>query len=138
MAWAMIEKCVPEDEPEKPERESAATDTYTSSTEPDPSDPDPGREPDPVLEDMGREPEKPDEEMPARDEEGCHAIYAQDHLPEFELTISDKVWNALVWEWNNGQMNEDLGVDPDPYHELAEFRYGDIVITDAEIRLRQR
>lgn len=78
----------------------------------------------------------PNEQIPPVDADGCHGIYAQDLLPTFELTISPEVWESLVWEWNNGQANEDLEVDPHPYHPLTEFRYGDIVITDAEIRLR--
>jgi spore coat protein CotH len=85
--------------------------------------------------DMGTPPD-PNEQIPPPDEEGCHAIYAQDLLPTFELTIHPVVWQALQDEWNNGQANEDLGVNPNPYHPLQEFRYGDIVIQDAEIRLR--
>ncbi|KIG15561.1 hypothetical protein DB30_05435 [Enhygromyxa salina] len=77
----------------------------------------------------------PEPEIP-KDPEGCHAIYAQDLLPTFELTIHPIVWSMLKQEWLDGQMNEDLGVNPKPYHPLAEFRYGDIVIQDAEIRLR--
>jgi hypothetical protein len=89
------------------------------------------------LADLGAPgPEDPNEQIPPLDEEGCHGIYAQDLLPTFELTISSTVWDALVEEWINGQVNEDLGVDPNPYHPLAEFRYGDILITDAMIRLR--
>jgi hypothetical protein len=78
----------------------------------------------------------PNEQIPPVDEEGCHGIFAQDLLPTFELTISPEAWEALVWEWNNGQANEDLGIDPNPFHPLEEFRYGDILITDAKIRLR--
>jgi hypothetical protein len=57
-------------------------------------------------------------------------------LPTFELTISPETWELLESEWNNGQANEDLGVDPHPNHPLKEFRYGDVIITDAKIRLR--
>lgn len=78
----------------------------------------------------------PNEQIPPLDEEGCPAIYAQDLFPTFELTISPEVWDALVSGWLNGQANEDAEVDPRPYHHLSEFRYGDIVITDAQIRLR--
>ena len=73
---------------------------------------------------------------PQPDEDGCHAIYAQDLLPTFELTIDDKVWDALQWEWENGAKQEEKGFDVNPYHPLDEFRYGEIVITNAEIRLR--
>ncbi|PRP94291.1 Inner spore coat protein H [Enhygromyxa salina] len=85
--------------------------------------------------DMGVPPD-PNEQIPPPDEEGCHAIYAQDLLPTFELVIHPVVWAQLETEWLEGQMNEDLGVNPKPYHPLQEFRYGDIVIKDAEIRLR--
>jgi hypothetical protein len=78
----------------------------------------------------------PNEQIPPVDEDGCHGIYAQDLLPTFDLTISPNAWESLEWEWENGQANEDLEVDPHPYHPLTEFRYGDIVITDAKIRLR--
>jgi hypothetical protein len=84
----------------------------------------------------GGEQEDPNEQIPPPDQEGCHAIYAQDLLPTFELTISEQVWNQLVWEWNHGAEQDDKGLDPDPYHPLDEFRYGDVVITDAMIRLR--
>lgn len=78
----------------------------------------------------------PNDHIPPLDEEGCHGIYAQDLLPTFELTMSDEVWEDLVWEWDNGHDQAEDGEDPNPYHPLEEFRYGDIVITDAEIRLR--
>lgn len=83
----------------------------------------------------GVEPD-PNEVIPPVDAEGCHAIYAQDHLPTFEVTVDPDVWAELIDEWNNGQANEDLGVNPNPYHPLAEFKYGDIRIHNASIRLR--
>jgi hypothetical protein len=108
-----------------------------------PSDSEPGSDSnsssstDPIRPDAGMEdPDDPNQQIPPVDEEGCHGIYAQDLLPTFELTVSPEHWEALVYEWNNGQANEDLGIDPNPYHPLAEFRYGDILITDAKIRLR--
>jgi hypothetical protein len=78
----------------------------------------------------------PNDQIPPLDEEGCHGIYAQDLLPTFELTVSDEVWEDLEWEWENGYDQKVSGEDPNPYHELDEFRYGEVVITDAEIRLR--
>jgi hypothetical protein len=78
----------------------------------------------------------PNELIPLPDEEGCHAIYSQDLLPTFELTISDEVWDMLAADWANGAELDEMGLDPNPYHPLAEFRYGNIVITDAQIRLR--
>ncbi|MCX4245313.1 CotH kinase family protein [Paraliomyxa miuraensis] len=82
------------------------------------------------------EPHDPNEDIPPLDEEGCHGLYAQDIMPTFELTIHPTIWEQLEWEWNNGPANEDAGVETAPYHSLQEFRYGDIVITDASIRLR--
>jgi hypothetical protein len=78
----------------------------------------------------------PNEQIPPPDAEGCHAIYAQDLLPEFSLTIAPDVLEQLEWEWVNGAMNEAMGIDPNPYHPLDAFQYEDIVITDAQIRLR--
>ena len=96
------------------------------------SDTEEGDDPPP---DMGTEPD-PNEMIPPFDEEGCHAIYAQDLLPTFELTIHPVVWELLQDQWNNGVALEEMGLDPKTYHPLEEFRYGDILIEDAEIRLR--
>jgi hypothetical protein len=96
---------------------------------PESSESGPGSDP---PEDLPAEPEDPH----APDEEGCHAIYAQDLLPTFELTIDDDTWDDLEWEWEHGAKQKKKGLDPDPWHPLTEFRYGDIVISDAEIRLR--
>lgn len=79
--------------------------------------------------------------IPPRDEEGCHAIYAQDYLPTFHLTIAPEEWAGLHDEWINGELYADLedqGIieNANPYHPVAEFRYGDVVITDAHARLR--
>jgi hypothetical protein len=81
-------------------------------------------------------PEDPNEQIPPLDEEGCPGIYAQDLLPTFELTMDPAVWDQLAWEWEHGLDQEEQGVDHNPYHPLIEFRYGEIVINDAEIRLR--
>jgi hypothetical protein len=78
----------------------------------------------------------PNDQIPPPDAEGCHAIYAQDLLPTFELTIAPEEWAALQGEWANGPVNHAMGLDPNPYHPLAEFRHGEIVITDAQVRLR--
>jgi hypothetical protein len=86
--------------------------------------------------DLDAEPEDPNEQIPPPDEQGCHAIYAQDHLPTFALTIDEDTLDDLEWEWKNGAKQKEKGKDPNPYHSLTEFRYGDIVIPDAEIRLR--
>lgn len=78
----------------------------------------------------------PNEDIPPYDEEGCHDIYAQDNLPTFEIEVHPLIWDQLMWEWDNGAANEEAGIDPKPYHSLIEFRYGDIVIDDAAIRLK--
>ncbi len=84
----------------------------------------------------------PNEDIPPTDEEGCHAVYAQDHLPTFEIEILPVFWEQLMWEWDNGAANDAMGLDPKPYHSLVEFRYRhpthdeDVVITDAAIRLK--
>jgi hypothetical protein len=78
----------------------------------------------------------PNDQIPPPDEEGCPAIYAQDLLPTFELTIAPETWELLMEEWNNGPANEAAGLEYAPYHALDEFRYGDVVIDDAQIRLR--
>ncbi len=78
----------------------------------------------------------PNEQIPPPDEEGCHAIYAQDEFPTFELEIVDPVWDSLVDLWNNGKELEEEDVETKLDFPLKEFRYGDIVIHDATIRLR--
>ena len=76
------------------------------------------------------------EVIPPLDEEGCPAIYAQDHFPTFELTLGQEVMAALQDDWIFGTEGDKLDRDETPYHPVAEFRYGDIVIRDARIRLR--
>jgi spore coat protein CotH len=61
---------------------------------------------------------------------GCPEIYAEDILPTFELEIDADVLAALEHEWAEADDN-DLAE-----HPLAAFRYQDIVITNASIRLR--
>ncbi len=107
--------------------ESGTTDAPEPSEPNVPSDP-PG--------DLGGGTEDPNEQIPPPDEEGCPAIFAQDILPTFELTIAPEVWTQLQWEWEHGVELVDKGLDPRPYHPLTEFRHGEIVIGDAEIRLR--
>jgi hypothetical protein len=86
-----------------------------------------------TMPDMGVD---PNDQIPPPDEEGCHAIYAQDLLPTFEVTIAPEHWELLMWEWNNGMANEAADLEYNPYHPLEEFRYGDVVIHDAHIRLK--
>jgi spore coat protein CotH len=120
--WACVEK--PSDVDILRAGDATTDIPETSGSQPESVDVEPG------------EPEDPNEQIPPPDEEGCHAIYAQDLLPTFELTIDEDTWDDLEWEWKNGSKQNDKGLDPDPYHSLLEFRYGDVVITDAEIRLR--
>jgi len=86
--------------------------------------------------DMGPPADDPNLDIPPLDAEGCPGIYAQDLLPTFELTLDPAVWQALQSDWANGQLNEDMGIDPTPNRPVAEFRYDEVVIHDAEIRLR--
>jgi spore coat protein CotH len=92
----------------------------------------------PPSSDTGTEPEPgdPNEQIPPPDEEGCHAIYAQDLLPTFELKMHPIVWDKLQEDWLNGPELDDENLPYKFYYPLEEFRYEDIVITDAEIRLR--
>jgi hypothetical protein len=98
---------------------SSSTDATDATTDPVP--------------DMGVD---PNDQIPPPDAEGCPAVYAQDLLPTFEIVVDEDVWELLMWEWNNGAANEAAGLEYNPYHPLEEFRYGDVVIHDAHIRLR--
>jgi len=110
------------------ESTSSGTDTGSSTDATDATDATTAPMPD-----MGVD---PNDQVPPPDAEGCHAIYAQDLLPTFEVTIDQEYWDLLMWEWNNGAANEDADLEYNPYHPLVEFRYGDVVIQDAHIRLR--
>lgn len=66
----------------------------------------------------------------------CNAIYSQDILPTFELTIHQDTWDQLYQEWLHGHENELAGIDPNPEHPLDVFKYENEVITNASIRLR--
>ncbi|WP_181233449.1 CotH kinase family protein [Enhygromyxa salina] len=121
--------------------DATTEDSLTTGAEPHPvetdtSDPEPGTTDESGETDDGGLPDPPGDDMPPPDEEGCHAIYAQDLLPTFNLTIDPVVWDLLIYEWNHGQEIEDMGGNPKNYHPLAAFQYGDIVIQNAEIRLR--
>ncbi|WP_428268475.1 CotH kinase family protein [Haliangium sp.] len=70
------------------------------------------------------------------DAEGCPGIFSQDILPSFELTIDPAVMAVLYEDWVLGIERNALDEDDTPYRALAEFRYGDIAIKDAWIRLR--
>jgi hypothetical protein len=68
--------------------------------------------------------------------DGCPPIYAQDLLPRFDLKVEPAVMATLYEDWVQGRERNSLDEDETPYRPLAEFRYGDISITDARIRLR--
>ncbi|ACY12675.1 CotH kinase family protein [Haliangium ochraceum] len=70
------------------------------------------------------------------DAEGCPGLYAQDLLPEFHLTISEAVMSTLYEDWVHGRERNSLDDDDTPYHPVSEFRYGDIAVQNAMIRLR--
>jgi hypothetical protein len=70
------------------------------------------------------------------DEEGCSGLFAQDHLPRFDLTVHPAVMSMLYEDWVHGRERNSLDEDETPYHSLIEFRYGDVAVTDAMIRLR--
>jgi hypothetical protein len=60
----------------------------------------------------------------------CPAIYAQELLPTFELEIAPDELKALKKEWK--AVDDDSLVE----HALKAFKYEDIVITNATVRLR--
>jgi len=60
----------------------------------------------------------------------CPAIYAQDLLPTFEFEIGADELKALKKEWKAA--DDDALVE----HALKSFKYEDIVITNATVRLR--
>lgn len=62
--------------------------------------------------------------------EGCPVIYAQDLLPTFELELDPEDLAAIEAEWVA------LNDEDQAEHPLALFRYEDIVITNASVRLR--
>jgi hypothetical protein len=70
------------------------------------------------------------------DAEGCPGLYSQEHLPRFDLEIHPAVMASLYEDWVQGRERNSLDEDDTPYHPLAELRYGNVVITDAKIRLR--
>jgi CotH kinase protein len=75
-------------------------------------------------------------EPPPLDAEGCPGLFAQEHLPRFDLTVNPAVMSTLYEDWIHGRERNSLDEDDTPYRPLVEFRYGDIAIGDAMIRLR--
>jgi spore coat protein CotH len=63
---------------------------------------------------------------------GCCEIYSQDFVPVFEIKIAQEDWEALFYAYQHPKEVD----DPKSYHPLIEFKYKDIIIRDAMIRLR--
>ena len=66
----------------------------------------------------------------------CADVFADDLFPTYELQIAPAEWNALLTDFYNMQQKVSAMQDYHPYHRLAEFRYGNEVITNALIRLK--
>jgi hypothetical protein len=66
----------------------------------------------------------------------CADIFADDLFPTYELQIAPAEWNALLNDFYAMQANIAAGRNYHPYHRLAEFRYGNEVITNGLIRLK--
>lgn len=64
----------------------------------------------------------------------ARGLFRQDVMPEFHIEISDEEWSALVAEWNDPETIDETNVKP--WHRLISFRYGDEIVTDAQIQLR--
>jgi hypothetical protein len=75
-------------------------------------------------------------EPPPLDAEGCPGLFSQEHLPRFDLSVHPAVMATLYEDWIHGRERNSLDEDDTPYRPLIEFRYGDVVIPDAMIRLR--
>ena len=66
----------------------------------------------------------------------CADVFAEDLVPTYELQIAPEEWNALLTDFYAMQQNVVAMRNYHPYHRLAEFRYGNEVITNALIRLK--
>jgi hypothetical protein len=66
----------------------------------------------------------------------CADVFSDDLLPTYELTIDPNQWAALIDDFYSMQTNHAANLDYHPYHNLAEFKYGDEVIHNALIRLK--
>jgi hypothetical protein len=66
----------------------------------------------------------------------CADVFADDRITSYELQIAQADWDALVHDFYSMQLNDDLNLDIHPYHPIAEFKYGNEVLTNAMIRLK--
>jgi len=66
----------------------------------------------------------------------CADVFSDDLFPTYQIQIAPAEWDALLNDFYTMQQNVAAKQDYHPYHALAEFRYGDEVITNGLIRLK--
>jgi hypothetical protein len=66
----------------------------------------------------------------------CADLFAPDLLPTFEIQIAPAEWSALQSEFADWMARQQQNLDLKPYHPLIQFKYGDEVVTDAQIKLQ--
>jgi hypothetical protein len=66
----------------------------------------------------------------------CPAIFEQDVLPTFEIQIDPAEWQGLYLDQALREERLAAGEDPNPYHPLLAFRWGQAASGDAMIRLK--
>jgi hypothetical protein len=66
----------------------------------------------------------------------CADVFSEDRVTTYEIQIAPSDWEGLVSDFYNMPRNDAANLDIHPYHPLAEFRYGNDVVTDAMIRLK--
>jgi hypothetical protein len=67
---------------------------------------------------------------------GCADLFSDDQVTTYEVEIAPADWDAIVMDFYNMAQNSAAGVDIHPYHPLAQFKYGNEVVTNAMIRLK--
>jgi hypothetical protein len=82
-----------------------------------------------------------DDPLPAGGEandEGCAAIFHQDVLPHYEVTVSDEVMSALENDFESrlDRLTADPPEDPSPYREVERFVYDGQEYPGVMIRLK--
>ena len=72
--------------------------------------------------------------------DGCPALFDQDRLPVWSVTLSDQEWAALNEEFLNREERDDAGLDVNPYHPVERITYDDgrgpIEVANVLIRLK--
>ena len=66
----------------------------------------------------------------------CADLFAPGLLPTFEIQIAPEEWSALQAEFADWMARQQQNLDLKPYHPLIQFKYGDEVVTDAQIKLQ--